>query len=32
MNLSSQNVSKQYRRDFWGFRGFSLELESGVRA
>lgn len=30
MNLSIQSVSKQYRRDFWGLRGFSLELESGV--
>lgn len=30
MHLSIQSVSKQYRRDFWGLRGFSLELESGV--
>jgi ABC-2 type transport system ATP-binding protein len=30
MNLSIQSVSKQYRRDFWGLRGFSLELEAGV--
>jgi len=30
MNLSIQSVSKQYRRDFWGLRDFSLELESGV--
>ena len=30
MNLSIQSVSKQYRRDFWGLRGFSLELTSGV--
>jgi ABC-type multidrug transport system ATPase subunit len=30
MNLSIQSVSKRYRRDFWGLRGFSLELEAGV--
>ena len=30
MSLSIQSVSKQYRRDFWGLRGFSLELTSGV--
>ena len=30
MNLSIQNVSKQYRRDFWGLRDFSLELGAGV--
>lgn len=30
MNLSIQNVSKQYHRDFWGLRDFSLELGAGV--
>jgi ABC-type multidrug transport system ATPase subunit len=30
MNLSIRSVSKQYRRDFWGLRGFSLELTPGV--
>ena len=30
MNLSIQLVGKQYRRDFWGLRGFSLDLEPGV--
>lgn len=30
MNLSIKNVSKQYRRDVWGLRNFSLELETGV--
>ena len=30
MNLAIQSVSKQYRRDFWGLRDFSLELEPGV--
>ena len=30
MNLSVQNVSKQYQRDFWGLRDFSLELGTGV--
>lgn len=30
MELLIDNVGKQYRRDFWGLRGFSLELHSGV--
>jgi len=30
MNLSIKDVSKQYRRDFWGLRDFSLELGAGV--
>jgi len=30
MNLSIKHVSKQYRRDVWGLRDFSLELEAGV--
>ena len=30
MNLSVRNVGKQYRRDFWGLRDFSLELGPGV--
>ena len=30
MNLSIKNVSKQYRRDSWGLRDFSLELGAGV--
>jgi len=30
MNLSIKTVSKQYRRDFWGLRDFSLELGAGV--
>ena len=30
MKLSIKNVSKQYRRDFWGLRDFSLELGVGV--
>jgi ABC-type multidrug transport system ATPase subunit len=30
MNLSIKNVSKQYHRDVWGLRDFSLELEAGV--
>lgn len=30
MNLSIQSVSKQYRRDFYGLREFSLELGVGV--
>jgi ABC-2 type transport system ATP-binding protein len=31
MNLSIKNINKQYRRDVWGLRDFSLELEAGVR-
>jgi len=30
MHLLIASVGKQYRRDFWGLRGFSLELGSGV--
>jgi ABC-2 type transport system ATP-binding protein len=30
MKLSIQNAGKQYRRDFWGLRGFSLVLTPGV--
>lgn len=30
MKLSIEHLSKQYRRDFWGLRDFSLELGSGV--
>jgi len=30
MYLSINNVSKQYRRDFWGLRNFSLDLGEGV--
>jgi ABC-2 type transport system ATP-binding protein len=30
MKLMIDSVSKQYRRDVWGLRGFSLELEAGV--
>ena len=30
MNLSIENVSKQYRRDFWGLRNFTLTLDRGV--
>lgn len=30
MNLSIQKVSKQYRRDFWGLRNFTLDLGEGV--
>jgi len=30
MSRSIQSVSKQYRRDFWGLRGFSLDFEPGV--
>lgn len=30
MQLAIENVGKQYRRDFWGLRNFSLTLEPGV--
>jgi len=30
MQLAIENVGKQYRRDFWGLRDFSLSLSSGV--
>ncbi len=30
MQLSIQGVGKQYRRDFWGLRDFTLEMRSGV--
>jgi ABC-type multidrug transport system ATPase subunit len=30
MQLLIASVGKQYRRDFWGLRDFSLELGSGV--
>lgn len=30
MQLVIENVGKQYRRDFWGLRNFSLALEPGV--
>lgn len=30
MQLTIENVSKQYRRDFWGLRNFTLTLEPGV--
>lgn len=30
MKLTISQLSKQYRRDFWGLRDFDLELSSGV--
>jgi len=30
MQLSITNLGKQYRRDFWGLRDFSLEIKSGI--
>jgi ABC-2 type transport system ATP-binding protein len=30
MQLTIENVGKQYRRDFWGLRDFGLTLEPGV--
>lgn len=30
MQLNIQNVGKRYRRDFWGLRSFSLDLNCGV--
>jgi len=30
MQLSIQNLGKQYKRDFWGLKGFSLEIKPGI--
>ena len=30
MKLCTENLSKQYRRDFWGLRNFSLEVGPGI--
>lgn len=30
MQLSITNLGKQYRRDFWGLKDFSLEIKSGI--
>ncbi len=30
MKLSTTNLGKQYRRDFWGLKEFSLEVEPGI--
>jgi ABC-type multidrug transport system ATPase subunit len=30
MHLKIDRLSKQYRRDFWGLRDFTLELKPGV--
>jgi ABC-2 type transport system ATP-binding protein len=30
MQLTIDDVGKQYRRDFWGLRNFALELGPGV--
>ncbi len=30
VQLSIRGIGKQYRRDFWGLRGFTLEMTSGV--
>jgi ABC-2 type transport system ATP-binding protein len=30
MKLTIENISKQYRRNFWGLRDFNLELTPGV--
>ena len=30
MNLTVSNLGKQYRRDFWGLKDFSLSIESGI--
>ncbi len=30
MNLSIDNLGKEYKRDFWGLKDFSLEFASGV--
>ncbi len=30
MQLSVQNLGKQYKQDFWGLKGFSLEIKAGI--
>jgi ABC-type multidrug transport system ATPase subunit len=30
MQLSIQNLGKQYKRDFWGLKDFSLEIKPGI--
>ena len=30
MNLTVNSLGKQYRRDFWGLRDFSLEIKPGI--
>jgi ABC-type multidrug transport system ATPase subunit len=30
MKLTIQNLGKQYKRDFWGLKGFSLEIKPGI--
>jgi ABC-type multidrug transport system ATPase subunit len=30
MHLSIQNLGKQYKRDFWGLKDFSLEIKPGI--
>ena len=30
MQLTIQNLGKQYKRDFWGLKGFSLDITPGI--
>ena len=30
MQLTIQNLGKQYKRDFWGLKDFSLEIKPGI--
>jgi ABC-2 type transport system ATP-binding protein len=30
MQLTVQNLGKQYQRDFWGLKGFNLEIKPGI--
>ena len=30
MQLKIQNLGKQYKRDFWGLKDFSLEIKPGI--
>lgn len=30
MKLTIENLGKRYRRDFWGLKDFSLEIQSGI--
>jgi ABC-2 type transport system ATP-binding protein len=30
MQLTINNLGKQYKRDFWGLRNFSLDIKPGI--
>ncbi len=30
MQLTIQNLGKQYKRDFWGLKDFTLDIKPGI--